>query len=299
MRTALLALLIAGCGGRPSPPATPTARAVEFLLMQQDRGLWKSREYTVFGSGQALTPFVLYALSFAPAEELAPHRKSIDRALDLLPLEGGEVPTYALALSILALRRFGRGTGDLEERLRALQYTEAHGWSEGDPEYGGWDHGHAPPKKAKWLRPDLSATAFAVEALGGDAKARRFALRCRAADGGFFFTPNPEVAYQNKGGEGRAYATATCDALRILGDDAAARAWLEKNPGIAGLPADWGEALYYYHAFVRSRVQPSEELRAAVRARQQPDGSWRNGSALMKEDDPLIATGFALIVLGR
>lgn len=294
MRVALVALFLAGCH-RPPPPPTPTSRAVSYLMSHQRDGTWKSRTYTVLGSGQAMTPFVLYALSFAPAAELDPHRPAIDRALDRLPIEGNEYPTYSLALSILALRRFGRGTKDLEDRLRALQFTERHGWSPDDPEYGGWDHGQAPPKKAKWLRPDLSVTAFACEALGGDEKARTFALRCRAADGGFFLTPNPEIAYQNKGGEGRAYATATCDALRILGDDAQARAWLEKNPGTAGLSEQWGAALYYYHAFARSRVMTLDP--APLLARQRADGSWKNEAGLMKEDDPLIATGFALIAI--
>lgn len=298
MKRAWVALLLFGCSKpAPPPPQTPTARAVAFLFTQQDRGLWKSRTYTVLGSGQSMTPFVLYALSHAPAAELEPYRERIGRALDLLPIDGNEYPTYALSLSILALRRFGRDAKDLEARLRALQYTEQHGWMPDDPEYGGWDHGQVPPKKAKWLRPDLSATAFACEALGGDEKARRFALRCRAKDGGFFFTPNPEIAYQNKGGEGRAYATATCDALRILGDDAQGRAWLEKNPGLAGLSDEWGAALFYYHAFARSCVAPSKDLRDAVLARQLADGSWKNLAALMKEDDPLIATGFALMVI--
>ncbi len=39
------------------------------------------------------------------------------------------------------------------------------------------------------------------------------------------------------------------------------------------------------------------ELTAAVEADQRADGSWANGSSLQKEDDPLIATAFALLAL--
>ena len=37
----------------------------------------------------------------------------------------------------------------------------------------------------------------------------------------------------------------------------------------------------------------------AVVAEQRPDGSFRNENALQKENDPLIATGFALMALGH
>ncbi|MBI3854342.1 MAG: hypothetical protein HY293_01485, partial [Planctomycetes bacterium] len=277
----------------PPPPPTPISRAVDFLVSRQTPdGLWKSDTTTVLGSGQALTPFVLYALSHAPLETLAPHRAAIDRGLGRLPISGDEYPSYALALSILALRRLGRSTdtGPLELALRARQLTEHNGWSEADPEYGGWDHGAVIPKKPDCRRPDVSVTAFAVEALGGDAKARRFAGRCRAPAGGYFFTPSRLWEHQNKAGTGIGYETATFDALRILGTPPTS------DPGLS-LPEEWKEALFFYRAFVRSKVRPDPATGSSVLARQQPDGSFRNPAALMKEDDPLIATGLALVTL--
>jgi hypothetical protein len=273
-------------------------------MARQRDGLWKSETYPLLGSGQAMTPFVLYALSHLRGDEIHPHRTRIDRALGALPVEGAEYPSYSLALSIIALSRLdpGRDVTELKRRLRALQLTGDLGWSPDDPEYGGWDHGAIVPRKPQCQRPDVSVTALACEALGGDEKARGFAERCRAAEGGFLFTPNAASAHQNKAGPGKSYATATCDALRILGDDARGREWLERNLSHAapkGLEGDakWDEALFFYYAYALSKVRPSKELADAVAARQRPDGSFVNSRGLMKEDDPLIATGLALIAL--
>ncbi len=292
-RLALLALAPLLSCSEPAPPPSPAARAVRYLMAQAEDGLWKSKTTTVLGSGQALTPFVLWALSHAPPEERAPHRAAIERALDRLPLRGSEHPTYALALSILALQRLrpSQDLAGLRGELRSLQLAEPLGWTEGDPEYGGWDVGVVPARKPRCQNPNISITAFAAEALGGDAKARRFAERCRAPGGGFLFTPSEAWAHQNKGGPKAGYASATCDALRILGSPEGGL------PALPPLPPDGEEALFYYRAFARARVAPTRELAEAVRARQRPDGSWKSDAGLMKEDDPLVATGLALVAL--
>src|ERR1041384_1443965 len=126
----------------PPRPATPVSRAVEFLMSQEEKdGRWKSGSIATLGSGQALTPFVLYALSHAPEAELAKHRAAIDRALDLFPIAGNEYPSYSLALSILALQRLRptKDVSDLRKRLKSMQLAEDLGWTEEDPEYGAWD----------------------------------------------------------------------------------------------------------------------------------------------------------------
>lgn len=294
-RLLLLLLLPVSC----SSPPSPEARAAAWLAAQEEEGLWKSRTTTLLGSGQVLTPFVLYALSHLPEAEREPWRGSIARGLGRLPVEGAEYPAYALTLSILAVRRLdpGRDVAPWVKRLRAMQLTEDLGWSPDDSVYGGWDHGAVTARKPQRQRPDLSLTAFACEAVGGDPRARTFAERCRAADGGFFFTPDPLAIHLNKAGSGVSTATATCDALGILGEDARARKWLVEHPALPAEP--WAEAVFFYHAAARARIMPSKELAASVRARQHPDGSFRNPNALMKEDDPLVATGLALIALGR
>ena len=41
----------------------------------------------------------------------------------------------------------------------------------------------------------------------------------------------------------------------------------------------------------------SERLVSSIESEQRADGSWRNAEKLVKEDDPLIATAFAVSAL--
>ena len=298
------AISLVSCSKPPPPPpppfpATPLSRAVDFLMSRGDQGLWRSTSTEVLGSGQALTPFVLYALSHAPAEVLVRHRGVIEKALDRLPIPGNEYPSYSLALSILALRRLrpSQDVRALVRELRSRQLTEELGWSPADPEYGGWDEGVIPARKPQCQRPNLSVTAFASEALGGDDKAARFAERCQSAGGGFRFTPNATWAHQNKAGD-KGYATATYDALRILIPRQPGWASILRTPGLPpwlNLPEEWSRAMMYYKLFAEAKVDPSPMIARILLAQQQPDGSWANSNRLMKEDEPLVATGLALI----
>jgi hypothetical protein len=47
------------------------------------------------------------------------------------------------------------------------------------------------------------------------------------------------------------------------------------------------------------RTQRREAIVAQLVSTQRADGSWRNESARMREDDPLIATSFALVALSE
>jgi squalene-hopene/tetraprenyl-beta-curcumene cyclase len=267
----------------------------------------------------------------------------VQRALDFLirqvDEQGGigtresEYPNYAAALSIRALSKH-RSEGwkplvdRMTKRLLSLQLAEDLGWAPEDPEYGGWDFGAAPPKKPDTLRPDISVTAFVLEALraaGASAehpawsRALKFVERCRNADGGFFFTPHALTSFQNKAGAGerggfRSYGTATCDGARALlacgvslQDTRlqAALAWLEERriadrvPGFPETGSErWGEGIFYYYAFALGGLGVhGKEIAQRLRSLQTANGSWENPVGLMKEDDPLIATGLALSAL--
>jgi squalene-hopene/tetraprenyl-beta-curcumene cyclase len=82
---------------------------------------------------------------------------------------------------------------------------------------------------------------------------------------------------------------------------------LQSNPGM-------GEAglYYYYHTFAKALAAIGQdtfvdaeghkhdwraELRAALAARQQPDGSWVNENDRWLEGDPNLVTGYALLAL--
>ncbi len=169
------------------------------------------------------------------------------------------------------------------------------------------------------------------------AEAREFVLRCQAQDGGFFYSPVEPAL--NKGRQDVAgYGSATTDGLLALlalgaGETPAARrahAWLrlhhrlDRNPGLEGGRMEaFGTAMRgYYRAGAAEcfallggppRLQHPElgpegvgdadswrsRLVQAVVAEQREDGSFWNGNALQKENDPLIATAFALTALAH
>ena len=149
----------------------------------------------------------------------------------------------------------------------------------------------------------------------------------RFDDGGFFF--NPADPARNKGGpagtDKQGYArfhsagSSTADGLRVLlhcgqaKDNprvAAARDWLFKhfdpdhNPGTFNADREiLRDAYYFYYAasiadtFTLLGEGPedwAQQLAKALINRQQDDGSFANAYTDGKEDDPLIATPFAL-----
>jgi len=160
-------------------------------------------------------------------------------------------------------------------------------------------------------------------------QARVYVERCQnfdpnhagEADGGFFFTTT-EFDTNKAGQDGqrfRSYGTTTADGIlallatgRPLDDPhvAAAQRWLAAHhrdmdvPGFVG-PAyqRWPRGLAFYYssastqAFRLLKVDAGSGVADALRRTQRPDGSWANPENLVKEDDPLIATGFAVRAL--
>jgi hypothetical protein len=184
------------------------------------------------------------------------------------------------------------------------------------------------------LAANLSATLLAVGALvlGGVplddpalAAARGFVERCQNqdTDGGFFFSP--ALADGNKagaleGGRYRSYGSMTADGLRALlrlgrplSDPrvVAASGWLARRFDAARNPGDFPpiaevrrESSYYYWAWSAAhaarhlaQARWAEALAAELLRLQGPDGSWRNPASEMREDDPIIATSFAIAAL--
>jgi hypothetical protein len=151
--------------------------------------------------------------------------------------------------------------------------------------------------------------------------------------GGFFFTPqadhplNKAGWFEDSDGAIRARATvsSTCDGLAALlacgvpADDkrvVAARNWLiraaiaDQATGADGsvIRPDFRLGLEFYEAAVWSRIWEAIDdpriadhrrgIVASLVRQQSPDGFWQNAHPSMREDDPLIATAFALAVLG-
>ncbi|MCA9539282.1 MAG: terpene cyclase/mutase family protein [Myxococcales bacterium] len=150
----------------------------------------------------------------------------------------------------------------------------------------------------------------------------------RFDDGGFFFTPANRI--QNKADLAagtdeahpryRSYGSMTADGLRALrrvGGPAdaprlaAADAWLvahfdPEHPGGDYPPPRevLRRSVYYYWAWTTAHALKDRGDRArldrladAVLARQDKDGAWRNPATDLREDDPLVATPFAMAAL--
>jgi hypothetical protein len=204
--------------------------------------------------------------------------------------------------------------------LRTQQLSEDHGWKRDDPGYGAWGMGGESRIAPNPGHVDLSMTRHVLQALAAAevpasepawARARVFIERCRNPDGGFYFST--VVLDANKAGQDagkyRSYGTATADgalALLAMGDNPRrAREWLVAHDRPDGAPGFTGEAYqrwtaglrFYYAAASAENLSASPLLVASLKSEQHPDGSWRNTEKLVKEDDPLIATTFAVSAL--
>ena len=245
---------------------------------------------------------------------------------------GGDAdyPNYATALAVDAMVTAQRPswTGDIAPmvaRLRAQQFGEANGWTPEHTAYGGWGMGGTIRRPPDAGHVDLSMTRFVLEALRASGvpasdpamtRARMFLKRSQNHDGGFCFSP--VMPALNKAGQSAdgfvSYGTTTADgvlALRASGlpdsDDRIAKAieWLDRNhqpdrvPGFderESLQQSWSTGLRFYYAAAISRVRPHQPV---LLPEQADDGSFRNANSRVKEDDPLIATAFAIHVLTR
>jgi hypothetical protein len=333
--TGLAAGLAAAAACSRREAEAPLRRAAQFLWSQQaDDGGWHSRTYGLLRSGQSLTPFVLDALLDVDEKVFARPRGAITRAFEFLQRNTNsdgalgladsvapDYPNYATSLAVRVAIKMGRDAAAWLRYLGAQQFTESNGWKHDDAPYGAWGMGGARRSPPDAGHVDLSMTRHVLEALKAAGmppsdpamqKAVVYLDRCQNPDGGFYFsTVNTDT---NKAGEEaghyHSYGTTTADgilALRAAGVPATdprrerAHNWLQEHhhaervPGFENGPrAAWGLALRFYYAAAVIHASPGLPL---LLPPQHSDGSWSNHSNLVKEDDPLIATGFAIQTL--
>jgi prenyltransferase beta subunit len=276
VHAALALLLVAACTQR-----TAIDRAAAGWLWSQQRadGSFRSEQYAVLRSGQAMTPFVLHALlrSGTPRDDarfvrgLDALRRSIGKegAIGYADPDVLEYPVYATSLAVLVLVQNGDARD--HDRIRAMaswlatrQCSEANGFAPEALAYGAFGFGARglPPGNPGHV--DLTHTRFALQALAAsgrlddDLRRRAFVWldRLQNDDGGFAFSlvvAEANKAGRDENGRFRSYATATADgvlALRALGVHdgeprmARARRWLEERASadrIGGIAGDPAE----------------------------------------------------------
>lgn len=194
----------------------------------------------------------------------------------------------------------------------------------------------APPLVESNLSATVFALAALHAAAALDAttanRAAVFVRRCQNADGGFHFIYDDPV--RNKAGvqaleplRFHSYGSTTADGLRALmlcglaahaEERQAAQRWLsthfraDTHPGVYVPTHEPNrEAVYYYYVAsvaqaLRDRLIASAEagdwataLTAELIRRQRSDGSWANPVELIRENEPLVATSYAVSALAK
>ncbi|HVO98039.1 MAG TPA: hypothetical protein VMT15_08225 [Bryobacteraceae bacterium] len=310
----------AACGRREN---SPLGRAVRWLWAQQsgDDGGWHSKTYGLLRSGQSLTPFALDALLGHP-HDAAALEKAFEFMRTRTNADAADYPNYAAGLAARVAGRLRRDATAWVSYLREQQFAEENGWTRADAPYGAWGMGGERRRPPDAGHVDLAMTRYVLEGLAAAGvqpsdpamqRALVYLSRCQNADGGFFFsTVNLDT---NKAGEEngryRSYGTTTCDGILALraagvpendGRVKLAKEWLKKNhleeraPGFDIEPArmGWSDGLRFYYAAAVTRAMP--ELPVTLPP-QRENGSFANTSTLVKEDDPILATAFAVRVL--
>ena len=322
-------LAASACGPSADAPE-PVRRGIQALReLQEPDGAWRSKFYPDLKTGLPLTALALFAFSRLPGPpEAKTAIEFLSKHLDANGQVGNEYPNFTTGMTLRAFRVYRppgweESTRRMADYLVKAQVAESSGWAPDDPGYGAWGLGGLPLRQREVLRLDISSTRWALEALAEAGrideirdKALRFVTRCQNDDGGFFYSP--AAPNQNKtdptGGVFPSYGSATADgilALRALGEPergGRACAWLDRNfsaertPGFpAASPVRWDQGLLFYYLVAAAAAVEDPDRRRAIIGRlktlQGRDGLWANKSAVMKEDEPIIATCFALLAI--
>lgn len=315
------------------------ARGARYLWERQaSDGGWHSARYGLLRSGQSLTPFVLDALlrvsqdlqNAARAVAFIKRNTNADGAIGLIDPMIPDYPNYATALAVLALLRAGARDSiePMIAYLREQQFTEQNGWAREHRVYGAWGMGGQRRTPPDIGHVDLSMTRHVLQALAAAgvprtdpafSKALVYLGRLQNADGGFIFStvePDTNKAGQ-EGSAFRSYGTTTADGILSLSACGVpmtdpriqrARHWLVSHHQRSGASGFTGEAYrrwtgglrYYYAGASRAAFRLlNERADYDLADLQRADGSWSNPENLVKEDDPLIATAFAIGTLAN
>lgn len=275
-------------GDDPPDVEAMITKAVNFLKPRQSAdGSW---------SGDRKEPGItaLVAVALLRSKRVTPAEPAIVKALAYLEQFRGDKgaltkaphPTYSNAVAIMAFQeanKDGRYTSLIKEGqdfLRTSQFDEGEGTSRDNVYYGG--AGYGAPRNGKPSRPDLSNTAFMMEALRDSGlpaddpalqRALIFVSRCqnlksefndqpwadKVNDGGFIYTAadgGNSIAGKTETGGLRSYAGMTYAGLKSMilaglkADDQRVKAayeFIQKNYSLDENPGLGQRGLYYYY----------------------------------------------------
>ncbi|MEY4180330.1 MAG: hypothetical protein RLY70_3904 [Planctomycetota bacterium] len=278
----------------PTPAASPadTARAYEQMVEKAIGYLRTSGQLSDGSYASPIGPGVTSLVTTALLRHgRSPDDPMVARSLKYLEAfvqddgsiakQGSRLPNYETCLAVMCFseaNRNGRYADLLKKAdayLKGQQFTEARGKGKSDVEYGGAGYGGEG-------RPDLSNTAFLVDALkatgnAADSEAIQRALlfvsRCQNLeteltinksavtnpDGGFFYTAaagGASPAGKTDEGALRSYGAMTYAGLKSMiyaglnKDDKRVKAallWLGKNYSVAENPGMGQAGVYYYY----------------------------------------------------
>ncbi len=298
LRAFVPVLALLGVGLAPGRLSAAEPTPVEQAILRGSRYLAEKGQAADGSFSAAAGPAVTALVVAALAESGTPIddpvlRRGLAYLLSFRRESGGihtdesAIGNYETAIALLALaacNRDGRFDGEIaaaEAFLAGLQWDESEGLTPADPNYGGAGYG----KKG---RPDLSNTAFLVEALrnagaAADDEAIQRALvfvsrtqnlpgphndlphPAKNPDGGFYYTPangGESMAGTTPEGGLRSYASMTYAGLKSMifagldKDDPRVRAaleWLAKHYSFEENPG-MGDAglFYYYHTMAKA-----------------------------------------------
>lgn len=303
------------------------------MARQGEDGGFHSTTYGAFRDGRAVTPLVLMGLWGAGRADDPAYASGVD-FVAAGPAEPEGYPVYTLALTLLVLstpanERHHERIEPFSAALRAQQLEDG-GWgympsasniSSTLYAIGGLRLSGTPADGPVLVR----ALAFVRSCQN---VTRDGGTDDGFEDGGFFFAPNmPDGNKAGPAGEDaegrtryRSFGSATADGTRALlqlGSPAdgprvrAAAGWLRSRFSTTESPGEFPPDAEYrrrsaYHYYVWSAAHAMRAtgetafagpLAKELLARQNDDGTWTNESTELREDDPLVATPFALAAL--
>lgn len=184
----LISCFVFSCGSGEQTPRTAKGKSLKKAAIwlweqQEEDGAWRSQVHGILKSGQAFTPYILWALSQVPDSILPFRQEQMDRGIDFIVKssnqEGAmgladpdilEYPNYATAFALQVLiERGGEEHWDLQQKMRSYLLSQQLNQSReipfSDPIFGGWNFGEQYVTPQNPGHVDLSVSRRVLQAL--------------------------------------------------------------------------------------------------------------------------------------